>query len=472
METGRIQRFGATARIQSDYSAKYKGVMMRLFPVLALLLILIPEMPGHAWAQAATESGNSGPLRMTINGPGSTQVPIAIPELKNLNGGDDHRLSSIFVGILRRDLKLSGYFTTIDPHAYIENSQTSGYDLGKFNFNDWSSINAEFLVKGAAAQNGNSVSLDAMLFDVPNQRRMMGKKFTGDRHDVGEMARRFADAVMLAVTGVRGPFDTKLAFVSTRGGRFKEVYTQWLDGGALFRVTDNPTINLFPSFDHGVNHLLYLSYKTMSPELYLADLNRKVETRIATGLGMPLGGALTPDGRIIAAISRDGHTNLYLLDQRGNEIRALTDGHSINVSPSVCAQGGQMTFTSDRSGAPQIYVMNLNGGTATRVTYQGTYNTTPSFSPDCGKIAYQGRIGGAFQLFVIDASGGQPRQLTNGGNNQSVSWSPDGHYLAFSSNRAGRWRIYMMQLDNGNISALTEGEGNDSSPSWSWWLGQ
>jgi TolB protein len=440
--------------------------MMRRYPLLVFLLAYI-ILPAAVWAQ----STNNGPLRMQITGPGSRQIPIALPQLKNLGGDDNQQLSSHFVDILRRDLKLSTYFSVIDPHAYIENSQTSGYDLGKFNFGDWSSINAEFLVKGAVQRQGNDVSLQALLFDVANQRRMMGKQFTGDPQDVGQMARRFADAVLLAVTGVRGPFDTKLAFVSTRGGRFKEIYTQWLDGGGLFRVTDNPTINLFPSFDHSVTHLLYLSYKNMSPELYLADLQHRVETRIGTDLGMEVGGTLTPDGRIVAAISHHGSTNLYLLDHDGNEIRALTNDAAINVSPSVCASGQQMAFTSDRSGAPQIYVMSLGGGRATRVTYKGEYNTTPSFSPDCSKIAYQGRTGGAFQIYLVDAHGGAPLQLTNAGSNQSPSFSPDGHYLAFSSTRGGGSRIYMMQLDSRNVSAITEGEGNDYSPSWSWWLG-
>ncbi|MGH8011088.1 MAG: DPP IV N-terminal domain-containing protein [Candidatus Binataceae bacterium] len=443
---------------------------MRRFPLLALLLTLLTSLPGLAWAQA--NNINNGPLRMQITGPGSRRIPIALPQLKNLDGDDNQKLSSHFVDILQRDLKLSSYFSVIDPHAYIENSQTSGYDLGQFNFGDWSSINAEFLVKGAVSRKGNNVTLKALLFDVANQRRVMGKQFTGDPHDVGEMARRFADAVLLAVTGVRGPFDTRLAFVSTRGGRFKEIYTQWLDGGGLFRVTDNPTINLFPSFDHSVAHLLYLSYKSMSPELYLVDLNHRVESRVPTSLGMEVGGTLTPDGRVVAAISHRGKTGLYLLDRDGNEIRALTDDSAINVSPAVCSNGKELAFTSDRSGAPQIYTMSMSGGRATRITYSWEYNTTPSFSPDCSKIAYQGRTGGAFQIFLISAQGGAPTQLTNAGSNQSPSFSPDGHYLAFSSSHGGSWRIYMMQLDSRNVSAITEGKGDDYSQSWSWWLGQ
>lgn len=435
-----------------------KSVIKIVFAAAALMLALAPSA---ALAQ----------IRFDIS-KAPTAAPIAVSALKNLAGDDDHSVSAEFDRVLMRDLKLSSYFRIISPKSYIEDAQNSGYDIGQFNFSDWSSLGADFLVKGAVKASGDSIMVEALLFDVPQQRRIMGKRFTGGLGDVGEMARRFADAVLQAATGVRGPFDSKLAFVSTRGGRFKEVYTSWLDGGDLFRVTDNPTINLFPSFDRGARHLLYLSYKTYTPVLYLVDLSRKVETPIAPGLGQAVGGALTPDGRIVAAYSRGGHTNLYLLDSSGGEIRALTQNRAINVSPSVCADGSQIAFTSDRSGTPQIYVESLDGGDARRVTYQGSYNTAPAFSPDCKKIAYESREGGAFQVFTIDAGGGNARQLTVSGSNESPTWSPDGRYIAFGSTRGGRSRIYLMRaLDGYVIAPLTEGEGNDSNPSWSGWLG-
>jgi TolB protein len=445
--------------------------MTRWFAMVVVVMTAVVAAAGLARAQNPPPSAN-GPLQMTIVGAQKVS-PIAISELKNLAGDDDHRVSSVFTDTLSRDLKLSGFFHIIDSKSYIEDPQNSGYDVGQFNFADWSSLNAEFLVKGAVKRQGSKVSVEALLFSVGEQRRMMGKKFSGEPHDVSEMARRFADAVMQSVTGTRGPFDTKLAFVSTRGGRFKEIYTSWLDGGALFRVTDNPTINLFPSFDHSVRHLLYLSYKRMMPELYLVDLSRAMETRIAPPLGMAVGGTLTPDGRIVAAFSRNGHTNLYLLDHYGEEIRALTDDRSINVSPSLCTDGAQMAFTSDRSGNPQVYVMSVGGGSAQRVTYQGDYNTAPALSPDCKKIAYESRSGGVFNIFVISADGGDPKQLTEEGSNESPTWSPDSRYIAFTSKREGGSRIYMVPLIDGlvgKITPLTEGEGNDTSPSWSWWL--
>ncbi len=427
-----------------------------------------------AAVQMALCVGASAQIKMNIVGPGSQLSSIAVSGLKSLSGDDNHDVSGNFVAILDRDLELSGYFRLISPHAYIEDPQQSGYELGQFNFADWHSINADFLVKGAVTVSGQNVQLTALLYDVAQQRRMMGKNFNGSMADVPRMARRFADALLLATTGQQGPFDTMLAFVSTGGGRFKEIYTQTIDGQNLYRLTDNPTINLFPSLDKNVNSLLYLSYKSGQPELYLADLKRKLETRIETRRGVIIGGALSPDGqRIVAAVENGGATNLYLLDKDGNELRELTHTSGINVSPAFSWDGSMIAFTSDRSGTPQIYVMPLSGGTARRVTYKGDYNTTPAFSPKGDRIAYQSRSGGRFEIFVIPVGGGEPAQVTDGiGSNESPSWSPDGRYLAFSSTRGGNSRIYLVMVQSGKIiSALTEGKGNDTSPAWSWWLG-
>jgi TolB protein len=435
------------------------------------VLLMIVLAAAFCLTPAAFPQNVNGPIRMRIVGAEQVSA-IAVSGLKNLAGDDDHKVSNVFTTTLTRDLALSGYFRVIDSASYVEDPQNSGYDVGHFNFADWSSINAEFLVKGAAKRDGNQIALEVMLFDVGQQRRMMGRKFVGAPHEVGEMARRFADALMQAATGTKGPFTSKLAFVSTRDGRYKEVYTSWLDGGSLFRVTDNPTINLFPSLNRDASRLLYLSYKTMSPTLYLVDLAGRIESRIEPPLGMPVGGGLTPDGRIVGAYARGGHTNLYLLSSGGAEVRALTDTHSINVTPSFCAKGGLMAFTSDRTGNPQVYVTDLDGGEPRRVTYKGDYNTAPALSPDCKKIAYEGRGAGGFQIYVVDVTGGEPRQLTNQGSNEGPAWSPDARYIAFSSRRGGQTKLYLMLAADGKITgSLTEGDGNDTNPSWSGWIG-
>ncbi len=434
---------------------------------LTLLLAIVLGIVATVRAAAAQ------PIQMKIIGPGAELWPIAVSGLKVTGNDDVNRMATDFASTLRRDLELSGYFRLIDPHAYIEDPQTSGYELGQFNFADWKSIHADFLVKGSIAKADSGVKVSAYLFDVAQQRLMMGKNFTGDADDVPQMARRLADAILKAATGQRGPFDSKLAFVSNAGGRFKEVYTQPLDGRSLFKLTDNPTINLFPSFARSTHRLLYLSFKTMEPALYLADLKTQSEARLDSPHGRVIGGTISPDGeRVAAAIERGGATNLYLLTSAGAEIRKLTDTNGINVSPDFSPDGGTLAFTSDRSGTPQVYLMDLAGGAPRRVTFKGDYNTTPAFSPKGDRLAYQSRASGRFDIWTLPVGGGEPEQLTDGnGSNEYPSWSPDGRYIAFSSTRARRSRIYIMMVSNRKIiSAVTEGKGDDSCPAWSWWL--
>ncbi len=440
--------------------------------IVAVTLVITAAI-ARAQNTPAPPTSSSGKIRMEIVGPGSQLSSIALPELKNLAGDDLHEISSTFVDTLSHDLKLSGYLRVVDPHAYIEDSQDTGYELSKFNMADWSSLNADFLVKGAVTVKENDITLEARLYDVAQQRQMMGKRYTGNGDDVSRMGRRFADDVLKAITGIPGPFDTTIAFVSTRAGRFKEIYTAAIDGQDVFKVTNNPTINLFPSFDRSTRNLLYLSYKHGAPALYLADLHARRELQIGSLLGVPIGGALSPDGRYIAAaIEHGGMTDLHLLDSAGREIRALTNGGPINVSPAFSPDQTRLAFTSDRAGSPQIYLMDLGGGEPRRLTYSGNYNTTPAFSPKGDRIAYQSRGDGRFDICVIGLDGGDPVSLTEGeGSNESASWSPDGRYIIFSSTRSGHARLYLMQVETGKIiSALLEDKGDDTSPVWSWWL--
>src|ERR1700688_1889751 len=268
--------------------------MKRLFQGTAIVCAMVFAAIGQAAAQ-------TGPITMPIMGPGGQLSPIAVSGFKNVGGDDDHRIGNAFISTLRRDLELSGYFRVLDPHAYIEDPQSSGFELGQFNFADWRSINADFLVKGSVNASSGTVKLTAYLYDVAQQRRMMGKNYSGDPADVPRMARRFADAILEAISGQKGPFDSKLAFVSTGGGRFKEIYTQSIDGQDLFKLTDNPTINLFPSFDRSTSHLMYLSYKSMEPALYLVNLKAQSELRITSPHGRVIGGTISPDGEQVVA---------------------------------------------------------------------------------------------------------------------------------------------------------------------------
>lgn len=432
--------------------------------VLALLLCsCLVAWPGDGWSQ----------VRGTIFGPGSRSYPIAVSPLKNLTAsGVGKDLGVRFADILEKDLTLAGYFKVIDRTAYLEAPDSSGIEAETINFDNWSVLGALALVKGGFTLEGDILTLEAKLFDVPQRRQLTGKRYRGSVDLLRRMAHRFADEILLQFTGERGPFDSRIAFVSNRDGRFKEVYLMSLDGGDLQYVTKAQSITVSPSWAPDGRSLLYTSYKRGNPDLYVLDVISGRETRLSARIGLNLGGRFSPDGSMIALTIEDPTgSDLVLLDRAGEQIRKLTDHWAIDVSPSWSPDGRQIAFCSNRSGSPQIYVMNSDGSQVRRVTFQGDYNTAPAWSPKGDRIAYVSRYEGGFNIFTVRPDGSDVRQLTQAaGNNEDPSWSPDGRYLVFSSNRTGRKKLYVMDASGMSQVQLTHGSGDDTSPAWSRWL--
>lgn len=403
-----------------------------------------------------------------IIGPGAERYPIAVSPLKNLeSGADGKQFSEGIADTIARDLTLSGWFRVLDRSAYIEDAQRTGITLGSFDFQDWSVLGAEALIKGGFIPKGEDLLVELRLFDVFQGKEVVGKRYTGKAKDFRRIAHKFADEVIFQFTRVRGVFDTRIAYVSTAAGRFKELYVSHLDGSEKMQVTHNRTINLSPAWTPDGRSILYTSYKQGGPGLYVFDLFAGKDTKFSSRGG--LSGRWSPDGRLAAvSLERDGNTDVYLLDRSGKTVRRLTDDMAIDVSPTWSPDGNHLAFVSNRSGTPQIYILEVASGKTRRLTYSGGYNTSPDWSPKGDRIAYTGRYDGRFEIVAIDAQGGDPMLLTsNSGDNEDASWSPDGRFLLFASNRRGRYQIHVMQANGENQQRLTASGGDDTNPSWS-----
>lgn len=430
---------------------------LRAFLIFLLTLWVCP------WSLDAQVKG-------LIVGPGAERYPIAVSPLRNLGPVDDGgRLSKGIADAIVRDLDLSGWFRVLDRSAYIEDSQRSGISLGNFDMADWSTIGAEGLVKGGFNLQGEELTVELRLFDVYQAKQIVGKRYVGDVKNFRHIAHKFADEIVFQFTGVQGIFNTRIAYVSTSGGRFKEIYVSHLDGSEKIQVTNNRTINLSPSWTPDGRSILYTSYKKGNPSLYLFDFFPGKETKFSSRTGLNLGGRWSSDGKLVAvSLERGGNTDIYLLDRSGKIVRRLTHGQAIDVSPAWSPDGNHLVFVSSRSGTPQLYIKEIASGNTRRLTYSGGYNTSPDWSAQGDKIAYTGRLEGRFQIFTIDAQGGESRLLTsNSGNNEDPSWSPDGRYIVFTSNRKGRYHLYIMQANGENQQRLTGSGGDDTNPSWS-----
>jgi TolB protein len=433
---------------------------LALGPLLGVALGLALVVP-TAFSQS--DEPGSRILGFTIGGPGRRDLPVAVP----WPVGDNEAADREFWGVVRRDLEISGWFTVIDPNAFVER-KGAGIRPGEFSFEDWRVPNAAVLAKTSLAVDGGKVRSEVWVYDVAGAAKLDARAFSANGTSSRSVGHRVANAIIKAVLGVDSIFNTRLAAVNSRSGN-KEIYLLDVDGFGAMPVTRNGSINLQPSWSPTGSALLFTSYRSGNPDLYVADLSKGTTRKLSARRGLNIGGAFSPRGDTVAlTLSSGGNSDIYLIEPTaGDELARLTSDSGIDTSPSWSPDGSQIAFVSERSGGAQVYVMSASGGGARRVTFDGNYNTDPAWSPKGDRIAYVSRAG-HFDVFTVGVDGRGVQRVTQGqGDNEDPTWSPDGRYLAFSSNRSGASHLWLATADGYHQVQITQDKGGWSSPAWS-----
>jgi TolB protein len=410
-----------------------------------------------------------GKVYIDIDSPAFQKLPIAIADFKPLRsdiGKND--LPVWFADALSRDLLLTGYFAIIDRKAFLEDPSRSGITEEGTRFGDWSTIGAEYLVKGGFQVNDRELTVEFRLFDVTKGELVVGKRYIGKPDDKGRIVRQFANELLLVLTGEAGLFDTRIAFVK-KSQSAADLHTINFDGSDLRRITHYNSLTLSPRWSPDGRRLAFTSFKDGNPDIYLQDLESGKSEKLVSYQGLNLPGSWSRDGvKLLVSLSREGTAAIYDMNVGNRMLQRLTHDSSINVSPVRSPDEKRIAFVSNRNGSPQIYLMDADGGSVRRLTMEGNYNTSPAWSPKGKKIAYEGSVNGQFQIFVIDEEGGAPRQMTfGGGGHESPSWSPDGRYLVYSVRGVGRSRIEIMNAGGRTSRVLHEANDLCQSPFWS-----
>ena len=234
---------------------RYAGAL-----ILSLLLLLLPSVSGAV-------------LYIDINAPGGKRMPVALPDFVVTAG--DASLARDLPETIAGDLAMTSLFDVIARQAYLERIAPEHFAGRQISFPDWKMIGAEAVVIGKVEVRGDTMTLEMRLYDATLGNLMAGKKYTGPVRRFRKMAHKFANEVLYAFTGVRGIFDTEIAFSARpEKGRGKEIYVIGLDGKELRQVTDNRSFNLFPRWSPDGEMLAYTSYRTGVPQIYVQNLGK------------------------------------------------------------------------------------------------------------------------------------------------------------------------------------------------------
>ncbi|HWH82735.1 MAG TPA: Tol-Pal system beta propeller repeat protein TolB [Burkholderiaceae bacterium] len=404
----------------------------------------------------------SAQFRVEITGVGATQLPIAIVKFRD----EERSTPSLSVSaIVRADLERSGVFKSVDtssaPGALDETSQPV--------MSEWRSRAADALAAGSITRLADGrFDVRFKLWDVVKGNVLAGQSTAVDGADLRLAAHRIADVIYEKLTGDKGVFSTRIAYVTKGGGRYTlRVADADGEGGQVALNSPEPIIS--PAWSPDGKSLAYVSFEKQKAVVVVQDTSSGARREIANFRGSNSAPAWSPDGQSLAlTLSRDGGSQLYLMDRSGGNVRRLTTSSGIDTEPAFAPDGKSIYFVSDRGGGPQIYRTPTSGGNAERVTFGGSYNISPAISPDGRTLAYISRQGGAFKLYTLDLSspGAQPVGLTDSNDDESPSFAPNGRLLIYASRAQGRDVLMTTTLDGKIKARLASTSADVREPVW------
>ena len=406
---------------------------------------------------AAAAGPSLAQFRVEVTGVGLTQLPIAIAPFRG-----EADLPQKIAAIVQADLERSGQFRAIDGAGGAGLDETSRPDLAP-----WRSRSADSLAVGSATRLADGrYDVRFRLWDVVRGQDLGGQSYAVPQADLRLAAHRIADFIYEKLTGDKGVFSTRIAYVTKAGPRY-HLWVADADGENAQAALTSPEPIISPAWSPGGGQLAYVSFESRKPVVYVHDIASGKRRLVANFRGSNSAPAWSPDGRTLAVtLSRDGGSQLYTLDANGGEPRRLQSSHSIDTEPAYSPDGKSIYFVSDRGGSPQIYRMPAAGGAAERVTFNGSYNISPAISPDGRWLAYISRVSGAFRLHVMDLGTGNATAISDTSADESPSFAPNGRLIVYATQHQGREAL-MTTTPDGRIKARLSGQGGDiREPDW------
>jgi TolB protein len=400
----------------------------------------------------------SAQLTIDITTSGGRQIPIAVMPL----AGETTQSQSVSE-VVGADLARTGLFKLVNTGGVTPLPT----EPSQVNFPDWTGRSAEALVIGKVEPAGDGrVEVRYRLFDVAKQSQLASYTYLVTPQQLRATAHRIADTIYEKLTGDKGAFSTKIAYVVKRGSRY-ELHVADADGFNAQSVFASSEPIMSPAWSPDGSRLAYVSFDQKKPVVMVQNLAQGATKPVAAFRGNNSAPAWSPDGRALAvALTKDGLTQIYRIPATGGEAQRLTDSSGIDTQPAFSPDGQWIAFTSDRGGSPQIYRMPAAGGPAQRVTFEGSYNVGPRFSPDGRNIVYVQRDGGRFRIASLELSTGQVQVLTDGTLDDSPSYAPNGKMVLYEAQVGGRGQLAAVSGDGRVRQRLTSSAGDVQDPAW------
>jgi TolB protein len=395
-------------------------------------------------------------LSIEITGAGASRIPVAVADFLG-----DGTASRIITATVRSDLERSGLFKLVDTTGVALDENTA------INHADWRGKGADALAAGSIGRSADGrMEARFRVYDTQKAVSLGGAAYVTSNEMLRAAGHRIADYIYEKLTGEKGIFSTRIAYVVKARGQFLLQIADADGQGAATALTSTEPI-ISPVWSPDGSKLAYVSFEKKKPVIYVHSIASGQRHIVANFKGSNSAPAWSPDGRKLAVVlSKDGNSQIYSVNADGSGVQRLTQSGGIDTEPRYSPDGGTIYFTSDRGGSPQIYQVGAAGGEARRVSFEGSYNVSPRPSPDGKALAFITRREGRFQLAAMDLATRQVQVLTDSHKDESPSFAPNSRMILIATEVGGRGVLSAVSSDGRIKQRLSVAAGDVREPAW------
>jgi TolB protein len=422
-----------------------------MYPGIILFLTLVSANLNAALTIEVTQ-GVEGALPIAV-------VPFDTSRLET-------ELPADVAEIVANDLNRSGIFKTM----VRQNLPAQPHYSTQVLYPRWRTAGQEYLVVGRIFQKSSGqYEIQFQLLDVLKQKQLVGYSLPVKKRNLRSSAHEISDLIYEKITGTRGAFNTRIAYVRSQKDQARKYILQVADTDGFNAQTilesDQPLMS--PSWSPTGQSLAYVSFENNRPEVFVQHLASAKRSKISGFEGINGAPSWSPNGKMLALVlSKDGNPDIYTLNTTTKRLTRLTRNRAIDTEPVWSNKGRSIIFTSDRSGTPQLYQVTATGGKPKRITFEGSYNSAASISPDGKYITMVHGERGRFKIAQLELETGNLTVLTDGALDESPSFSPNGKMVLYASMRGDNGVLFAVSVDGRSKHKLSDQTGDLREPVW------
>jgi TolB protein len=298
-----------------------------------------------------------------------------------------HKFPVDLAEIVASDLNRSGVLKAMERDVLPATPHYSN----QVQYPRWRNAGQDYLVVGRVLESTPGVyTIEFQLLDVLKKKQLLGRSMPAKKRNLRSRAHQISDYIYEQITGTRGAFNTRIAYVRKQKDAAREYVLQVADtdGFNAQNVLESDEPIMSPSWSPDGKSLAYVSFENERPEIFIQHLATARRTKVSGFRGLNSAPSWSPDGKYLALVlSKDGSPDIYTMNTATKRLKRLTRFRSIDTEPVWSVDGREIIFTSSRSGGPQLYKINAKGGKVRRITFEGSYNSAANLSPDGKYIA-------------------------------------------------------------------------------------